>query len=1011
MKKLVYLLMFLIMISGVISIDTVFLSYNQVSTDTSANIVSLGNFTINNVYNINETDPIYTAKRNELIFNSSNGQTAYTWGNHASVGYITGSPWTLLGYTTYNDSLVSMAIEGSNAYGWGDHHLEGYLTSYIDTDTNDTLRVNALWGENTSIYGILYETYTNMTGITSYNDSAVVNALQIAEALNTAKISYNDSTVVNALQIAEALNTAKISYNDSTVVNSLQIAESLNTAKISYNDSFIVDRLQAENTTIWNMVYEFNQNDTALNLSIEQRTSYNDSGIVDRLQAENISIYNILYELNQNDTADSLRDNSSIEARTSYNDSAVVNALQAENTSIYGILYETYTNMTGITSYNDSAVVNALQIAEALNTAKISYNDSTVVNALQIAEALNTAKISYNDSTVVNSLQIAESLNTAKISYNDSFIVDRLQVENTTIWNMVYEFNQNDTALNLSIEQRTSYNDSAVVDRLQAENISIYNILYELNQNDTADSLRDNSSIESRTSYNDSAVVNALQVENTSIYGILYETYANITGITSYNDSAVVNALQGENITIWNTLREINDNTTALNLSIEQRTSYNDSTVVDRLQAENTTIWNMAYEFNQNVTALNLSVEQRSPLESPSFTGNVLINGGYGAGGISLTSNGSALIYEDLLIGGDILSVGTTVLNGSFLPNTNGSYNLGGEDNYFNYVFSKYFYIDGATINQLYVPTYMYASGDIFTDSAGADLWLGAYLQGDSHMRLYANGTLRADEIITSGKDVCISGGNCLSTSAYNDSAVVNGLQAENTTIWNMAYEFNQNITALNLSVEQRAPLASPTFTGTVSIPTPFTINSVSMTTTGVQLNYLKDATGTTGGTGGNIVFAGSPTFSGVITAVRLIIPELNATNFTLNGAAIVGYNDSVVVNALQGENITVWNALREINDNTTALNLSIEQITPLTMAYEFNQNDTALNLSVEQRAPSATPSFTGTVTTAGAINETLALGTGTTVFVTHIDFGNVSLVSNLSHFCLKGKSMVCIET
>lgn len=55
------------------------------------------------------------------------------------------------------------------------------------------------------------------------------------------------------------------------------------------------------------------------------------------------------------------------------------------------------------------------------------------------------------------------------------------------------------------------------------------------------------------------------------------------------------------------------------------------------------------------------------------------------------------------------------------------------------------------------------------------------------------------------------------------------------------------------------APIASPTFTGTVTIPTPFTLGATSVTSTGTQLNYLNAATGTTGTTSTNLVFSTSP--------------------------------------------------------------------------------------------------------------------------------------------------------
>ena len=54
--------------------------------------------------------------------------------------------------------------------------------------------------------------------------------------------------------------------------------------------------------------------------------------------------------------------------------------------------------------------------------------------------------------------------------------------------------------------------------------------------------------------------------------------------------------------------------------------------------------------------------------------------------------------------------------------------------------------------------------------------------------------------------------------------------------------------------------LESPVFTGTVTIPTPFTLGATSVTTTGTQLNYLNAATGTTGTTTTNLVFSTSPT-------------------------------------------------------------------------------------------------------------------------------------------------------
>lgn len=95
--------------------------------------------------------------------------------------------------------------------------------------------------------------------------------------------------------------------------------------------------------------------------------------------------------------------------------------------------------------------------------------------------------------------------------------------------------------------------------------------------------------------------------------------------------------------------------------------------------------------------------------------------------------------------------------------------------------------------------------------------------------------------------------------------------------------------TALNL----KANLASPTFTGTVTHPTPFTLGATSVTTTGTQLNYLNAATGTTGTTSTNVVFSTSPTLTtptiGVATAtsinkITITQPATSATLTIDNG-------------------------------------------------------------------------------------------------------------------------------
>ena len=95
----------------------------------------------------------------------------------------------------------------------------------------------------------------------------------------------------------------------------------------------------------------------------------------------------------------------------------------------------------------------------------------------------------------------------------------------------------------------------------------------------------------------------------------------------------------------------------------------------------------------------------------------------------------------------------------------------------------------------------------------------------------------------------------------------------------------NSTKLATTAYVASYAPLASPTFTGTVVIPTPYTIGAVSMTATGTQLNYLAAATGTTGTTSTNVVFSTSPT---LITPALGTPSALVLTNATALPAAQV---------------------------------------------------------------------------------------------------------------------------
>jgi hypothetical protein len=66
----------------------------------------------------------------------ANWNTAYSWGDHSSAGYLTSYTET---DPIFSASAAAAILAGdianwNTAYGWGDHSLAGYLTSYTETD-------------------------------------------------------------------------------------------------------------------------------------------------------------------------------------------------------------------------------------------------------------------------------------------------------------------------------------------------------------------------------------------------------------------------------------------------------------------------------------------------------------------------------------------------------------------------------------------------------------------------------------------------------------------------------------------------------------------------------------------------------------------------------------------------------------------------------------------------------------------------------------------------------------
>jgi hypothetical protein len=156
----------------------------------------------NNTYltSFTETDPTVPSHVKSITTTEkANWNTAYGWGNHAIVGYltsvpthnqawstITSTPTTISGYgitNAYTDAQIQNFFNGANAitgynksnwdtaYGWGNHASGGYLTGITSSQVTTALGYTPYNSTNPSGYitGITSANVTTALGFTPYN--------------------------------------------------------------------------------------------------------------------------------------------------------------------------------------------------------------------------------------------------------------------------------------------------------------------------------------------------------------------------------------------------------------------------------------------------------------------------------------------------------------------------------------------------------------------------------------------------------------------------------------------------------------------------------------------------------------------------------------------------------------------------------------------------------------------------------------------------------------------------
>ena len=138
-------------------------------------------------YLTSETDPIFTnhVSSDITITNITNWNTAYLWGNHALIGYVTGTPWTEVGYLVSSD-LNNYYIK-PEVYNKTESDNR-YLQSYTETDP--------IWLSEKNNYYTKLEVY-NKTEVYSKTE---INNLQVSHFNND--VGYVTDTV-SSMDIAD----------------------------------------------------------------------------------------------------------------------------------------------------------------------------------------------------------------------------------------------------------------------------------------------------------------------------------------------------------------------------------------------------------------------------------------------------------------------------------------------------------------------------------------------------------------------------------------------------------------------------------------------------------------------------------------------------------------------------------------------------------------------------------------------------------------------------------------
>ena len=89
---------------------------------------------------------------NTVTQNAVQGATAYGWGDHAAIGYLTTEidpTWA-----SVSNTVTQNAGQGAMSYGWGDHELAGYANTNGSIYVGGNVTATSFIGDGSQLSGI-----------------------------------------------------------------------------------------------------------------------------------------------------------------------------------------------------------------------------------------------------------------------------------------------------------------------------------------------------------------------------------------------------------------------------------------------------------------------------------------------------------------------------------------------------------------------------------------------------------------------------------------------------------------------------------------------------------------------------------------------------------------------------------------------------------------------------------------------------------------------------------------